>query len=158
MLWQFYYTFGKFTVTRCSPDKLITFQAFYHINKISPQERKSAQSVDLTHLSGNSSETDWEHFFPKRDCAHSPPHSQLIWRGFSSRKRFRPADRMQDSPCKNYLPAMTRLLWEHTEIHKELGKGLTEKWHFPLRSLIITSATFLWCYYYHNVRLKHILF
>lgn len=40
MLWQFYYIFSKFTVTRCSPDKLITFQAFYHINKISPLESK----------------------------------------------------------------------------------------------------------------------
>lgn len=40
MLWQFYYIFSKFIVTRCSPDKLITFQAFYHINKISPLESK----------------------------------------------------------------------------------------------------------------------
>ena len=45
MLWQFSYGFSKFIVTRCSPDKLITFQAFYHINKISPQESKIIRST-----------------------------------------------------------------------------------------------------------------
>lgn len=40
MAWQFYYIFSKFTITRCSPDKLFTSPAFYHINKISPQESK----------------------------------------------------------------------------------------------------------------------
>ena len=59
MWWQFYYIFSKFTGTRCSPDKLISFQAFYHINKISPQESKIISSTSWFNPSlGNWPEID----------------------------------------------------------------------------------------------------